>query len=194
MRSVWERVASRYSVYQLALPGSPAFICQAAACEAHCCRAFSVNLGEREAERMQRVSGLAPRQFLECEEGEPVALPLAQPYLLARRDGRCALLRDDLGCGQYEGRPDACRLYPHFILFIDPETLRPVHADREAIEEAAEAGVHGGESRLAPLLLRHTECPGFTGEAMSEDAWRELFAETYRLQYGSLESANWPRR
>ena len=81
MRQAWERLADRYRAYSLCLPGSASFICQAQLCKAHCCRAFSVNLGEGEVARMEAASGLAAVRFLECEEGEPIVLPMAQPYL-----------------------------------------------------------------------------------------------------------------
>jgi len=32
-------------------------------------------------------------------------------------------------------------------------------------------------------LVRHNECPGFTGPPMDAAAWLGLFAETYRLQF-----------
>jgi hypothetical protein len=183
MRTVWESVAGRYLAYRLALPGSETFICQAELCDAYCCRAYSVELGEAEVERMARASGLQPVTFLESEGGEPIRLPLARPFLLRREENRCAQLRTDLGCGQYDGRPNACRLYPHFVLVFDPDSRRPVHSDEDAIRAAVEASVSGSDSKCVALLLRHIECPGFTGPPMKERDWRELFEETYRLQY-----------
>ncbi|MEO9255803.1 MAG: YkgJ family cysteine cluster protein [Tepidiformaceae bacterium] len=183
MQSTWESLSARYEAYQLALPGSPQFICQPQVCNAHCCRAFSVNLGDGEVERMQRSSGLQPIQFLESENGELITLPLAQPFLLKRAGNHCAQLRDDLGCGQYEGRPNACHLYPHFVIFVDPGTARPVHLELPAMQEAVASAISGeGDSHIA-LLLRHTECPGFTGPAMSLGEWRTLFTQTFALQF-----------
>ena len=168
------------------MPGSPTFICQAELCDAHCCRAFSVNLGESEVERMQRASGLRPLDFLESEDGVIVNLPLAQPYLLKRAENRCAQLAPGLSCGQYEGRPNACRLYPHFVLFIDPVSLRPVHAEMDGMR-ASFAAATAPDARppglYVPLLLRHVECPGFTGASMSSVEWSGLFEDTFRLQY-----------
>ena len=186
MRSVWESIADRYAAYQLAMPGSPTFICQAELCDAHCCRAFSVNLGEAEVERMQRANGLQPLHFLESEDGVPLKLPLAQPYLLKRAENRCAQLGPWLSCGQYDGRPNACRLYPHFVLFIDPASLRPVHAEIDGMLASFAAAT--GVAELAPglyvpLLLRHVECPGFTGPPMTSIEWCKLFDDTFRLQY-----------
>jgi hypothetical protein len=186
MRSLWESIAARYAAYQLTMPGSPTFVCQADLCNAHCCRAFSVNLGEREVERMQRASGLQPLHFLESVDGVTVKLPLAQPYLLKRAENGCAQLGPGLSCGQYDGRPNACRLYPHFVLFIDPASLRPVHAETDGMRAsfAAAAAIDGAApGPYVPLLLRHVECPGFTGDAMSSSEWRSLFEDTFRLQY-----------
>ena len=183
MRSLWESVADRYTAYRLVLPGAAAFVCQAELCDAYCCRAYSVGLGDAEVDRFQRASGLQPVEFLECEDGAPIRLPLAQPFLLRRADNRCAQLRDDLGCGQYEGRPNACRLYPHFVLVFDAETLRPVHSDTDVIAAAVASALGGAPSPFVALLLRHIECPGFTGPPMSEAEWRTLFDETHRLQY-----------
>jgi hypothetical protein len=47
----------------------------------------------------------------------------------------------------------------------------------DAVFADADAGPY------VPLLLRHIECPGFTGEPMSEPAWRELLLATAALQY-----------
>jgi Fe-S-cluster containining protein len=182
MRQAWERLADRYRAYSLCLPGSASFICQAQLCKAHCCRAFSVNLGEGEVARMEAASGLAAVRFLECEEGEPIVLPMAQPYLLARADNRCRLLGDDLACTQYHGRPNACRLYPHFMIFFDAETERPVTAEQQGMRASFS---RPGEP-YTPLLLRHVECPGFTGPPMTDDAWERLAGEIYHLQYDAV--------
>ena len=187
MQSVWRSVADRYLAYRLALPGDPSFVCQAELCSAYCCRAYSVGLGDAEVAHMRQTSGLQMVEFLESEDGEPIRLPLAQPYLLRRENNRCAQLREDLGCSQYEGRPNACRLYPHFVLVFEPKTRRPIHADLAAITDAVDAAISDRMAHHAALLLRHVECPGFTGPPMSENDWRTLFQETFRLQY-----APWP--
>jgi Fe-S-cluster containining protein len=114
-----------------------------------------------------------------------VTLPLAQPYLLARRDNHCKMLTPDLGCSAYQGRPNACRLYPHFVVFWDatrPGT-RTVASKRTAA--SFETAVRGNVPGLLPLLLGHSECPGFTGPPLSEEAWMALFRETYHMQYGA---------
>lgn len=181
---VWAAVAARYAAYDLVLPGSASFECQPNLCGAYCCRSYSVNLGEAEVSRMAASSGLPPSRFLETENGEPLALPMAQPYLLRRENNRCALLGEDLRCSQYHGRPNACRLYPHFVVFIDAARGKPVYADMAAIAAAMSAFRAGrNEGALTPLLLRHVECPGFTGAPMTAGAWRELFETTFALQY-----------
>jgi len=182
--TAWETIRERYGAYTIALPGVPTFHCQPHLCDAHCCRAFTVNLGDAEVQRMRAASGLVPARFLESEHGEPIALPLAQPYILARRDNHCALLDASLGCGQYEGRPNACRLYPHFLLFFDSTTARPVHGDIAAIQRAI-GDLHAGNEfeHLVPVLVRHVECPGFTGAPMTEADWLALVDETFSLQF-----------
>lgn len=185
MASAWELIAARYAAYALGLPGSSRFECQAELCQAHCCRAFSVNLGDAEVARMERESGLQPLHFLECEDGEPLRLPMAQPYLLARAQNGCRLLGEDLGCTEYHGRPDACRLYPHFVVFVDPANGRPVTADLREMAASFAAALEGGEGRYVPLLLRHIECPGFTGPPMAHREWEALLRATYQLQYPS---------
>ena len=186
MAAAFATIAPRFGAYALVLPGSSTFICKAEACEAHCCKVYSVSLGEREAERLVHSSGLARFQFLECEDGEPITLPLAQPYLLARREGACALLAPDLRCGQYHGRPDACRLYPHFVIFLDEGSGRPVHSYIPGMERSLELALAGGgPAPFLPLLLRHVECPGFTGPPLEHAAWQELLRTTWNLQYGN---------
>lgn len=184
----WEAVRARFSGYALLMPGDPQFVCLATECPAHCCRKYSVSLGAHEVDRMVAASGLQPVYFLESEDGEPIALPLAQPFLLAREDGACKLLGDQLLCGQYEGRPDACRQYPHHVLFIDTEHAKPVYGDLERMAEAMawfDKGTHS-ESRCVPILVRHLDCPGFDGPPLPTSDWLDLVHETTYLQYAQL--------
>ena len=106
--------------------------------------------------------------------------------LRGRGKNRGAQFGAGLGCGEYEGRPNAGRLYPHFVLVFDVESGRPVHSDVDTIGAAVRASLSDGASRCVALLLRHIECPGFTGPPMTDDAWRALFEETYRLQYAAV--------
>jgi Fe-S-cluster containining protein len=184
MRAAWEIVASRLMAYSLVTSGDASFICQAELCSAHCCKKFTVNLDQTELQHLAAVTGLPPSRFLECEEGVPVVLPLAQPYVLSRTDGHCTLLGDDLLCTAYDGRPGACRLYPYFIVAVDVDSRRPVYGDVDAIRAACAAAARGAlDGPLVPLLLRHLECPGFTGPAQAPaDFWR-LFGSTAALQY-----------
>lgn len=184
MRSAWEAVSPRFQAYQLILPGSPAFICQPAVCTAYCCHAYSVSLSDADVERMRRFESLEPVEFLELDEDRtPVTLPMAQPYLLARSDGHCKMLTTELGCGTYEGRPNACRLYPHFVVFWDAEAERARTNPSKRVAAAFEAAMKRGMYGPIPLLLGHSECPGFTGEPLSETDWWPLFERTYQLQY-----------
>lgn len=180
----WNAVRQRWTAYELLLPGSPSFICQAQACDAYCCRAYSVPLGDAEVARMERASQLPRSRFLESEDGAPVLLPLAQPYLLARDDNCCSLLGADLRCTQYEGRPDACRLYPYFVLTFEPgEKPRRVTAIQDVRAAVAAAAAGGMPPGAIPLLVGHTECPGFTGPPLGDDAWRDVLLSTAVLQY-----------
>ncbi|MBN9494417.1 YkgJ family cysteine cluster protein [bacterium] len=184
MADTWQTISSRYAAYTLAMPGAATFRCQPELCDAHCCRAFTVNLGESEVSRMAASSGLPASRFLESSHGEPLALPLAQPYILARRHNRCALLGPSLTCSQYEGRPNACRLYPHFMIFFDRVSGRPVHGHTGAVRESIDALRTGHEfGALVPMLVRHVECPGFTGEPMTAGEWLALVTQTYALQF-----------
>jgi Fe-S-cluster containining protein len=190
MRLAWAIVAARLSAYDLVTPGGPTFICQAELCSAHCCKKFTVSLDDGELERLARATPLSRSRFLDCEDGEPIVLPLAQPYVLSRTDGHCTLLGDDLLCTAYEGRPSACRLYPYFIVAVDTESLRPVYGDVDAIRAACAAAAQGAlEGALVPLLLRHLECPGFTGPAQGPASFWELFATTTSLQYPATANA-----
>ncbi len=143
-----------------------------------------MSLGEPEVERLEKWSGLSPVTFLESEDGVPLTLPLAQPFLLSRTAGHCSLLGDDLRCSQYHGRPDACRLYPYFVVAISLLSGKPVYSDVDGIRRAATRAADGQEDgTLVPLLLSHVECPGFTGPPLPAADWRTLLLETAALQY-----------
>jgi Fe-S-cluster containining protein len=176
LRRAWTRIADRYPAYDLLLPGASSFVCQAEECDAHCCRTFSVPVGEADARRMQTVTGLQLVDFLESVDGKPIELPLAEPYLLARSDNACKLLADDLGCSQYAGRPSACRAYPHQVLYISAETGRPVALAPDLVESTIARSCSGASDVFA-LLLRHLECPGFTGPPLSEQQWADLLLQ-----------------
>jgi Fe-S-cluster containining protein len=183
MRRAWQILGARWEAYALVLPGDPTFVCQPSVCDAHCCRAFSVSLGAREIARMQTASRLRPERFLELEDGVPLVLPLAQPFLLARAENRCALLGPALECSQYDGRPDACRLYPHFAVAFDTETAKPLRSRDAGIDALVERVISGDPpGATVPLLLRHIECPGSTGPPMDAAEWAALFRRTAALQ------------
>lgn len=184
MQAAWLHVAPRFEAYRLILPGSPRFICQPKECTAYCCHAYSVNLGDAEVERFRRFENLEAVDFLELDEDrQPITLPMAQPYLLARSDGHCKMLGSDLGCTTYHGRPNACRLYPHFVVFWDAEAERARTVLSKRVDASFQATMKGNIYGPTPLLLGHTECPGFTGEPISEAEWWATFESTYQLQY-----------
>lgn len=184
--AAWDHVRERFGAYSLVLPGTPSFICQPNLCTAHCCNAFSVNLGEAEAARMTRETGMALVQFLELEDGDPITLPLAQPFLLAREGGHCRFLGPELGCTVYTGRPNACRLYPHFVVFVDDATGKVTTPPPGDARRALDALLAGQPLSPVPLLLGHAECPGFTGDPLPLASWRTLLEVTYQLQYEGL--------
>ena len=185
LEALWARVRERYGSYLLVLPGDPTFICQPHECDAYCCRAFNVSVGGGEAERLEAASGWPASRFLECEDGQPISLPLAKPFVLGRSDGHCVFLDAELTCDQYEARPDPCRLYPHQVVFVDAASGRPVQPSEEAGRRAVEAVAEGrAVEGPAPLLLRHDQCPGFTGPPSTEGAWAGLLRETYERAVG----------
>ena len=187
MRAAWAEVRPRFEAYQLVLPGSPGFVCQPQACTAYCCHAYSVNLGDADVERFRRLEQLVLADFLECDEdGKPLTLPMAQPFLLRREEGRCKFLGGHLGCTVYEGRPNACRLYPHFIVFWDGEAGRARTTPSKRAAASFDAAVLGNIYGLIPLLLGHVQCPGFTGDPVNEAEWHRLFSATYQLQYAAV--------
>ncbi len=184
MERAWEQAAPRFEAYRLVAPGTPSFICQPEVCTAYCCHAYSVSMSEDDLARFQRFEKLEPVEFLELDEdGTPVTLPMAQPYLLARTENHCKMLGEHLGCTAYEGRPNACRLYPHFVVFWDAETGRARTTPSKRAAASFEAAAKGRLFGLVPLLLGHSECPGFTGPPIAVEAWAALFQRTYQLQY-----------
>ncbi len=191
MRRAWSQVSPRFEAYGLILPGSPSFVCQPDICTAYCCHAYSVNLGDAEVARFRHFEHLEPVEFLELDDtGRPITLPMAEPYLLARQDNHCKMLGDDLRCSTYHGRPNACRLYPHFVVFWDSAANRALTAPGEEAAAAFDWARSGHVPPLLPMLLGHSECPGFTGPPLPEDDWASLFEATYQLQYEP--PTDWP--
>lgn len=180
---VWSRAADSYPAYSPVLPGDPQFICQPAACDAWCCRNLTVPVGESDAARLVAVTGRSLGDLVESEAGSPILLPLADPYVLTREGGHCAHLGPGLGCSLYEGRPSACRLYPHQVILLDPETARP----SSAVDPAAcvESLLAGAALDVVPILVRHLPCPGFTAAPLSDGAWAALLRETVALQFSA---------
>jgi Fe-S-cluster containining protein len=176
MQAAWAEAAPRFTAYHLLLPSSPSFICKTDACEARCCHTFSVALHDRDVVQFAQVTGLQPVEFLELEDALPIRLPLGQPYLLARDDGRCRFLLPEHHCGVYQARPTACRLYPHFVVYWNLESARPAYQDPPPLDGAA------AEGPVVPLLLGHDDCPGFTGPPLGPAAWLELLREIDHLQ------------
>lgn len=183
MRLAWDQARREFETHGLVLPGSAAFSCVPDVCDAWCCRNLTVPVDDLDSSRLEAGTGLAPSHFLECEDGVPVTLPLVQPYVLGRRDGACLFNGPDRRCSAYACRPDACRLYPHSLLFVDAESGQVLALAELDRRRAVSDALAGGPAEALPLLLRHLECPGFTGPPLDEPGWREALRHAYALQY-----------
>lgn len=185
---VWASVAARYEAYAPVWPGDPSFICQPHSCDAYCCRTMSVSLGDGEVARMTAASGREPIAFLEAEDGSPIELPLLKPYLLKRHEAKCAMLAPDLSCGEYEGRPDACRQYPYQLLIIDADRGKPARIDATERDAALARTLTRApiDPTAVAFLVRHTPCPGFTGPGTAEADWAALYRSTATAQFGDI--------
>jgi Fe-S-cluster containining protein len=80
---------------------------------ANCCRAFTVELADRDIERLARHLSISKAEFLtgyttadEEEEGPPS---------LRRSDATGCVFLDGNRCSVYEERPDICRRFPHLV-------------------------------------------------------------------------------
>ncbi len=183
--AAWALIEERYTGYGLVLPGDPSFICQAERCDALCCRAYSVAVNDEEVERLAAATTFPAARFLECEDGEPINLPLERPFVLGREDDHCVFLSQDRSCQQYAARPDTCQLYPHQILFVNPSSGRVMQPSPAEQQQAVHALLAGDPvAGSVPLLLRHLECPGFTGPPTNPADWAALLRVTYALQWG----------
>ncbi|MCZ7578978.1 MAG: YkgJ family cysteine cluster protein [Dehalococcoidia bacterium] len=127
-----------------------------------------------------------PRPVPRTRRRGPHQSPLAQPFLLAREGGHCRFLGPELGCTVYTGRPNACRLYPHFVVFVDDATGKVTTPSPGDARRALNALLAGQPLSPVPLLLGHAECPGFTGNPLAGASWRTLLEVTYQLQYEGL--------
>ncbi|HJP41344.1 MAG TPA: YkgJ family cysteine cluster protein [Dehalococcoidia bacterium] len=176
----WQQLQEHFPRYALVLPGDKDFVCQPEQCGASCCRNTNVAIRESDRSRLEHHSGLPSQEFLECENGKLLTLPLAFPYFLSRRDGGCTLLGSANLCSQYPGRPDPCRAYPYAVLLIDSSTGWPARLTSSAVGESLN-GVHPELLGLHPLLVRHVDCPGFTEDRISAEDWESIIWETAEL-------------
>ena len=188
MQAVWSLAEQRLATYRLVCPGEPSFRCLASECPANCCVPFTVALSAEDVDRLVRFTGRPVRELVECDGDEPLVLPLAEPYVLARIGGRCRFLGSDGLCSVYEGRPNACRLYPFQVVFVERQSGRPRAATPSLVTRARElfasAVIDDGEP-VVPLLLRHAACPGMVGPPLSEEEWRDLACRVLELQFGA---------
>jgi Fe-S-cluster containining protein len=83
------------------------------ACFGACCRNKRLPLGPYDILRLRRALNLSSTQVLERYADLGMDAPSGFPALTLRLepDGRCPFIGPD-GCGVYEHRPAACRLYP----------------------------------------------------------------------------------
>ncbi len=77
---------------------------------ANCCRVATVELKERDVEKLARFFRLSPAKFIQqyCEESEEEGL------ILKRNEGGCVFLSGN-ECTVYEVRPGTCENFPHLM-------------------------------------------------------------------------------
>jgi uncharacterized protein len=118
------------------------------ACFTSCCRDVAIVLTPYDVLRMKRALGLDSTEFLERYTLLPIAKEQRVPVVLLRMDAtttRCPFVGDQ-GCGIYQARPWACRMYPLGIA----EPREPTPEDRPfhfLLHDAACLGHGGGQPR-----------------------------------------------
>lgn len=114
--------------------------------------------------------------------------------LKKRKDASCIFLTDNNQCGVYEIRPCQCIMYPFELAFYELRKdgrLRRIRG-RELFRKAAN-GVDFftkgelGYNYLVPLLVHHSDCPGFTGDKIQ---LREYIDLAHALWQPSRQSDN----
>ncbi len=186
MQAAWSLAEARLATYRLVCPGEPSFRCLASECPTNCCVPYTVALSAEDLDRLVRVTRRPVRELVECEGEEPVVLPLAEPYVLAREGGRCRFLGADGLCTVYEGRPNACRLYPFQVVFVERESGKPRAGTPRLVSRARDlftSGTADEHEPVLPLLLRHAACPGMVGPPLDVGEWRRLALQVLELQY-----------
>lgn len=167
-------LAGTYPTYKPFRPGDPSLDCPTDACSAWCCRSLTVPADDHDVSAIAEHQTLPQARFLESEGGFPIELPLAHPYVMARSEGACVFLDKDHLCNVYEARPSACRSYPFELLVVESASGRELPVSEEAVLRALGPGETESLNGESAVLMRHRECPGFTGEPMTEAAWESV--------------------
>lgn len=78
---------------------------------ANCCRVATVQLSDRDVERLARYLRIAPGKFL----AEYTVETVDQGRILRRDDGSGCVFLSGFECTVYDSRPDICRRFPHLV-------------------------------------------------------------------------------
>jgi Fe-S-cluster containining protein len=101
-------------------------------------------------------------------------------------DGSCMLLDTNHRCGIYQNRPPECATYPFQLAIFDlrpdgglklvtyAEMLRKSEAGPDYYKKGA-----FGFNCLIPMIFAHTDCPGFTGKAITPEEYTALAEELW---------------
>ena len=101
---------------QLAEGDSFEFTCHPGVpCFNSCCADVNIVLTQIDVLRLARRLGMNTREFLETHTSNPITKDLKIPMVMLRmttEEGKPCPFVGDKGCGVYEDRPWACRMYP----------------------------------------------------------------------------------
>ena len=78
---------------------------------ANCCKVATVELSERDIERLAKVVGVSERQFI----AEYTVKDPEEGLILRRSDESGCVFLDGKDCTIYDDRPDTCRRFPHMV-------------------------------------------------------------------------------
>jgi Fe-S-cluster containining protein len=172
------------------LPGSPEFMCLMEKCTKSCCKnqQLTIIASESFQDRVKATMGLVVRDFVDFGF-------MQAPFLQKDKNGKCVFLDEDHKCKVYGIRPTPCVLYPFELAFFDLQrdgSLRIVnhyelyekaglYGDREDPMPTflTEGGVEG-YNFLIPLIVYHTECPGFGVQPISLEKYLKLVGYLWR--------------
>ena len=78
---------------------------------ANCCRLATVQVSERDIERLARYLGIAPGKFL----AEYTVESADEGRILRRDDANGCVFLSGFECTVYDARPDICQKFPHLV-------------------------------------------------------------------------------